>query len=164
EPEGRTARRTERPLTDELEALRLEMEALRKEVRATRSRVQALEAEVRDQKGKNTNLRQSAVLNGQYSKSSSVMELEGTSLPQTAVLNERYIDPSITGLTPAANRNNARSGERPYDVFAEAEAALKKLRVNPRDKEAAHALEQATQRLKARTETQGTETNILKKQ
>jgi hypothetical protein len=44
--------------------------------------------------------------------------------------------------------------ERPYDVFAEAEAALKKLHANPRDKEAAKALEQATQRLKARTETE----------
>jgi len=58
----------------------------------------------------------------------------------------------------------ARSrSERPYDVFAEAEAALMKLHANPRDKQAAAALEQATRRLKARTETEGTGTDNPRK-
>ena len=42
--------------------------------------------------------------------------------------------------------------ERPYDVLAEAEAALKRLRENPRDKQAAKALENASRRLNARSE------------
>jgi len=147
--EERAARRAERPAADELEALRREMEALRKEVRATRARVQVLEAEVRGQKGKQT------------------------SLPQSNAFNNPYLAPSLSGPgpaddrfmpwyrpNPAGERNISRvKSERPYDAFAEAEAALKKLRENPRDKGAAKALEQATQRLKARTETEGTRTN-----
>jgi hypothetical protein len=43
-------------------------------------------------------------------------------------------------------------------------AALKKLRANPCDKQAAAALERATQRLKARTETEATGTNNPRKQ
>jgi hypothetical protein len=43
-----------------------------------------------------------------------------------------------------------------HDVIAEAEEALNKLRQNPGDKEAAEALEKATQRLKARTKKQET--------
>jgi RNA polymerase sigma factor (sigma-70 family) len=136
------ARRAERPLADELEALRLEMDALRKEVRASRARIQALEAEVRGQKGKGTGVAQPAVLNGHP---------------------DAYLDrlPNA-GLATFGHLQRARS-ERPYDVFAEAEAALKKLHANPRDKQAAEALEQATRRLKARTEVEGTGTNGPKK-
>jgi hypothetical protein len=129
--EERAARLAERPAADELGALRLEMEALRKEVRATRARVQVLEAEVRGQKGKDTNL------------------------PQSARYSQSFNPLALSGLTSAEYRSITRYGsERPYDVFAEAEAALKKLRENPRDKQAAKALEQATQWLKARTETE----------
>ncbi|HEV3448677.1 MAG TPA: sigma-70 family RNA polymerase sigma factor, partial [Gemmataceae bacterium] len=174
--EERAARLAERPAADELEALRLEMEALRKEVRATRARVQLLETEVRGQKGKDASLPQSVPLN-QYVAPPNGKEAnlpqsapwyqhiapskgQGTDLPRSAPMNQHVAPPKGQGadLPRSAPLNQyvapPKGRERPYDVFAEAEAALKKLHANPRDKEAAKALEQATQRLKARTETE----------
>jgi hypothetical protein len=55
------------------------------------------------------------------------------------------------------------SGPRPKgtdDPLAEAEAALKKLRVNPGDKQAAEALERALQRLKKRAKPEGKTENL----
>jgi RNA polymerase sigma factor (sigma-70 family) len=55
----------------------------------------------------------------------------------------QWSDPMDSFLAPSQRR------QRPSDAFAEAESALRKLRQNPHDKQAAQALEKATQRLKA---------------
>jgi hypothetical protein len=51
----------------------------------------------------------------------------------------------------------------PDDPVAEAEAALKKLKEHPDDKQAADALEQALKRLKERTKPEGQTGNPEKK-
>jgi RNA polymerase sigma factor (sigma-70 family) len=124
----RTTRRAERPLADELDALRLEMEALRKEIRATRERVKALEAEVRGQK------EQGAIVNPVLSDYRAQLAI-GQVVPR----------PPVETRAEAEVRMDS---ERNYDAFAEAEAALKKLRQNPHDKQAAEALEKATLQIK----------------
>jgi hypothetical protein len=124
-------------LADEVDALRLEIDALRKEVRATRERVKALEAE-RGQRQKNARMPASDPAPG--ARLTNIV----TDLPKDA-------EPAdMIGRRTSAP-------ERPYDVFAEAEAALKRLRENPRDKRAAKALENASRRLNARTEVKDNE-------
>ncbi len=49
------------------------------------------------------------------------------------------------------------------DPVAEAEAALKKLRANPNDRQAAEALERATKQLKERGKPQAAPANPQKK-
>jgi hypothetical protein len=112
-------------------------------------------------KGQGADLPRSAPLNQHVAPSKG----QGADLPRSAPLNQHVAPPKGQGadLPRSAPLNQyvapPKGRERPYDVFAEAEAALEKLRENPRDKQAAKALEQATQRLKARTETEGTRTN-----
>jgi RNA polymerase sigma factor (sigma-70 family) len=111
---------------DDLEALRLEVDALRMELRATRARVKTLEDEVRASKEpgaaapKKDGATATKPTDGKY---------------KWAV--ERYS--KLLKETPKA-----------ADPLAEAEDALKKLRANPDDRQAADALEKALQRLKER--------------
>jgi RNA polymerase sigma factor (sigma-70 family) len=71
--------------------------------------------------------------------------------PAAPALNNVAPPLSAAPLDASTSADKPASGsERPYDAFAEAEAALKKLRQNPHDKQAAEALEKATRRLKAR--------------
>jgi RNA polymerase sigma factor (sigma-70 family) len=138
----RPARRAERPLADELDALRLEIDALRKEVRVTQDRVKALELRGRTQQGLNQIQRGAPDL---HNKNNWPVILD-QQIPQ--------IPTDLVGpFNLAVPEDKARLGsERLDNAFAEAEAALKKLRQNPGDKQAAQALEKATKRLKARTE------------
>jgi RNA polymerase sigma factor (sigma-70 family) len=121
------------PAPDDLESLRLEIEALRKELRATRDRVKALEAEVRGRKADGDALRRQA--------EEALLRL-GKRVKEGEVLNERlevrFPDPE-RGPVP-----------RTADPIADAEAALKRLRKDPKDKHAAEALEGALKRLQQR--------------
>jgi RNA polymerase sigma factor (sigma-70 family) len=112
---------------DELEELRLEVAALRKGLEATRQRVKALESEVQTLKAG-----RSAAGGG-----------TGSGTPGNALAAEAY--------SAWEGKKGRYTGPRTAeDPLAEAEAALKKLRANPNDKEAADALDRALQRLKAR--------------
>jgi RNA polymerase sigma factor (sigma-70 family) len=106
---------------DDLDAIRLEMEALRKEVRALRERVKTLEAQAGALKG-----------GGQ----APVLSLDTTGQFKDVTVETkiyRFEKPSRAGADP----------------LAEAEAALKKLRKNPNDKEAADALGRALQQIRS---------------
>src|SRR5262249_33500240 len=122
-------------VADDLEALRLEVEALRKSLQATRERVKALEGEVQTLKG------------------------EGGTGPQPMGVDfvfpvQRGADAVPQDPTPFAGfAEGFRTNPGlvvPADLLAEAEAALKKLKERPDDKQAADALERALQRLKER--------------
>jgi hypothetical protein len=116
------------------------MEALRKEVRATRERVKALEAEVRGQKG------QGATLNDVYRDYNDLYRR------QRVIYDQVVPDGSTASPVGRPSEPTVQTGSKVrHDAFAEAEAALRKLRQNPSDKQAAEALEKATQRIKART-------------
>jgi RNA polymerase sigma-70 factor (ECF subfamily) len=120
------APRASRAAADELEELRLEVAALRKGLESTRERVKALEGEVQALRGprrRGLNFRQGA-----------------TAKP---------LDPTEADRQMLQRLEDARLSE-PAGPLAEAEAALKKLRANPNDKQAADALERALKQLKER--------------
>jgi RNA polymerase sigma factor (sigma-70 family) len=123
--------RSARARADELEELRLEVAALRKGLEATRERVRGLEEEVQALRA--------APRPGRVDQNAQVGPARHR--PPGEGRN------SNGGLTGSLIGN-----ERNFDVnpLAEAEAALKKLRTNPSDKQAADALERALKRLKAR--------------
>jgi RNA polymerase sigma factor (sigma-70 family) len=122
---------------DDLEALRLEVEALRKGLQATRERVKALEGEVQAMKG-NSGMG-----------------------PQPTALDWGF--PVQRGADPASQEPRFFAGGFrtnrgfvvPADLLAEAEAALKKLKERPDDKQAVNALEEALKQLKERTKPEG---------
>jgi hypothetical protein len=167
------------PAADELDALRLEIDALRKEVRADRERIKALEEEVHGRVETPANAypnqpgaqkRAGTVLQPQVDQERNQALQALSNLSQNQALQTYPLDqkrnPSAPGnvVTPArpaddlpsdpreSNQAPSRLRERRYDAFAEAEAALKKLRQDPGDKRAAELLVRATQRLKARAE------------
>jgi RNA polymerase sigma factor (sigma-70 family) len=143
-----------RPQADELEALRLEIEALRKSLQATRERVKTLEEEVATLKEKNSG--------------TAAMERPGTggqpsaprALGQGSVPGEQPGGGSMRppgmmdGQRPPGMSRGTMMGsmmrKATADPVADAEAALKKLRANPGDKEATEELERALKRLKER--------------
>jgi RNA polymerase sigma factor (sigma-70 family) len=113
---------------DELEALRLEIEALRKSLQATRERVKTLEDEMRGLKG------------------------QGGMIPpgrMSGMMGRMGGPPGFRGAGQEM-RSGRPGGNRPSDPVADAEAALKKLRQDPTDKQAADELERALKRLKER--------------
>jgi RNA polymerase sigma factor (sigma-70 family) len=190
--EDRPARPVERPLADELDALRLEIDALRKEVRADRERIKALEAEAHARNEKPADLYQNAPKSEHLNRFSSEHLLnrfpqdnagadmrnqpgqQPGNLYQNAPMSESFNRFSqtdagadkqkqpgqLSGPDTAGTKKGQSSDrmdsflapsqrrQRSSDAFAEAESALRKLRQNPRDKQAAQALERATQRLK----------------
>jgi hypothetical protein len=113
-----------RPAADDLESLRLEIDALRKELRATRERLKALEARVERQQG------------------------PGGALPKG--LNRE--EPPAKGKSPPPDVESPSARPRGAgDPLAGAEEALRRLRANPDDRQAAEALERALRRLKGRS-------------
>jgi RNA polymerase sigma factor (sigma-70 family) len=125
---------------DDLEALRLEVEALRKSLLATRERVKALEDEV-------------AALKGRKAEAA-----PAPNKPATATLREeRDREIRLHNLADEKTLRDLADQEtrEAADPRAEAEAALKKLKQHPDDKQAAEALEKALKRLKERAQPQG---------
>ncbi len=144
-----------RPATDELEAFRLEIEALRKSLQATRERVKTLEGEVSALKG----LRQ-----GQQGTKPGAGEVGRPGTQPSGPTSGAQHGPAgqgvggpPSGIGPSTSlpQSGLPQGmrwlrKRTPDPVADAEAALKKLRENPGDKQATEALERALQRLKER--------------
>jgi RNA polymerase sigma factor (sigma-70 family) len=132
---------------DDLEALRLEVEALRKGLQATRDRVKALEDQVASPKAAKAG-------------AGPAPEKPGDARLKDAV--EHEIRPKklyeLRELATAELRLRLAA-----DPLAEAEAALKKLKEHPDDKQAAEALEQALQRLKEQRKPEGQTGNPAKK-
>ncbi len=122
---------------DELDELRLEIEALRKGLHATREQVRGLQAEVQALK------QQPKAAVGSATKPADVHDyfFELHSAPPYDQYKRIFV-------------NDMLNQKEPADPVAEAEAALKKLRANPDDKQAAEALEKASQQLKERAKPQ----------
>jgi RNA polymerase sigma factor (sigma-70 family) len=135
-----------RSRTDELEALRLEIEALRKELRATRERVKTLEGEVGALKG------QSGSRAGAMSPGGDAMSRMMQPMGSGGMRGKGSgpMMPGSMGGSPGYKGagHEMRGGVRPADPVADAEAALKKLRQDPSDKQAAEELERALKLLK----------------
>jgi RNA polymerase sigma factor (sigma-70 family) len=163
----RQARRAERPGPDELDALRREIDALRE-------RVKVLEAEVRGRKDQPVNsyqrpqgagyqerALQSYTEKPNYTLRTPAAEQPGDKVDQRGNWyisdqeGKRYVlDQDGKRYVLDQQGNQHAVPEKPGrpatgEYLAEAEAALKRLRQNPNDKQAAEALDRAARRLKA---------------
>jgi RNA polymerase sigma factor (sigma-70 family) len=150
-----------RPAADDLESLRLEIEALRRELRATKETVRELQAEVRGKKEVGTRLDRdekelrrldSLKLEGEKRKRLEMLQLEADN---RRLLDLRKLEAEKLHRLDAARREEAAAkallGEKAAaDPLAELEDAVKRLRKNPKDKQAAEALDRALRRLKER--------------
>jgi RNA polymerase sigma factor (sigma-70 family) len=135
-----------RAAPDELEELRLEVAALRKGLEVTRERVKALEGQVQSLRAKRPD-GGSRDLN--QTPSRAPVGIFGRPL------NEQGADPALfdrlrTNSDPRKLGLLDPKPQSPSDPFADAEAALKRLRQHPEDTHAAEVLEQMLRRLKER--------------
>jgi hypothetical protein len=150
-------------VADDLEALRLEVEALRKGLQATRERVKALEGEVQALKVSPRAAGTAGELPFGVSFQLAPTADKVSSVELAPMGGTPY---SVELATPAREKAQPPTA-RPAgaaDPLAEAEAALKKLRANPDDRQAADALEQALKRLKERKKPEGVPKNQPGKQ
>ena len=142
-----------RPQADELEALRLEIEALRKSLQATRERVRTLEGEVGALKGQRGGPQG---MGGAMPPGSNIPGGGGQGGPPGGGMPSgppgamKGGPPNRGPQPPGMMPPGMRGPKAPADPVSEAEAALKKLRENPGDKQATEALERALKRLKER--------------
>jgi flagellar motility protein MotE (MotC chaperone) len=144
-PKDEPRQEATRAAADDLEALRLEVEALRKSLQATRERVKTLEDQVQTLQGKGSGT-------GSQGKGSGTGSQEAK--PKGATYYETVpFSNHATTIEKVQRPTPKREGAD--DPLAEAEAALKKLKENPDNKEAADALEKALQRLKERKKPEG---------
>jgi RNA polymerase sigma factor (sigma-70 family) len=164
EPRQPAAPGAAQAVADDLEALRLEVEALRKSLQATRERVKTLEDRVQ-------------ALQGQGGGSPRP-EGAGTGSPgekPTPQTNNEaqpfykykatFEDQPLFKYTKTYEdvRRPTTTREGADDPLAEAEAALRKLREHPDDKQAADALENALKRLKEQKKPEAQPGNPAKK-
>jgi RNA polymerase sigma factor (sigma-70 family) len=142
---------------DDLESLRLEIEALRKELRATHERVKTLEGEMRAMKETGGRASNRGGRGAGYGSVTPDMPTPGadnfggrgeTPRPRSPYSTEPAT-PRPSDNYPPRSPTSGTTSERP-DPLTEAEAALKQLRRDPTDKQAAEALERALKRLKER--------------
>jgi RNA polymerase sigma factor (sigma-70 family) len=143
-------------LADDVEALRLEVEALRKGLQATRERVKTLENELVALRAAP---RATDVLVGvQEQRTGSSLFGVGVNtdagLTGSVQLNERNFDtkrvPTRSDDLGSGRAFRGAGQELRTEPLTEAEAALKKLRQEPNDKQATEALEKALKWLKER--------------
>ncbi len=132
-----------RPVSDDLDALRLEIEALRKELRATKERVKALEGQVRSPERPNP--AEGRLKEHQLQRSTAEARLKEAEL---RARKERALAEyqKSSGIEARWSRSIGEGD----NLLSKAEAALKKLREKTDDKEAVTALERALQLLKER--------------
>jgi hypothetical protein len=155
--------RSARATADELEELRLEVAALRKGLEVTRERVKALEGEVRTLQGR-----------------AAVPMPDGRRLElsrdRNQMLDDRRLAPDGRRLDLSRDLEHVLDGRERLDAVLEpgrlieparkdhqarhagdplgdAEKALRHLRANPNDKQAADALERALKQLKGRADS-----------
>jgi RNA polymerase sigma factor (sigma-70 family) len=155
------APKADRAAPDELEEMRLEIEALRRGLQATRERVKTLEAEVQALKGrdgaspqsgdKRSDFNSNAYQKGPYYYKAGEPGPKQETGPDLKSAQPKGKDLRFDQVYRELQRKDRPRGAD--DPLAEAEAALKKLRQDPGDKQAADALERAFQRLKERPKT-----------
>jgi RNA polymerase sigma-70 factor (ECF subfamily) len=158
---SKDAFRSARATADELEELRLEVAALRKGLEVTRERVKVLEGEVQALRAPNSvpgvgarddsqnTFREDLTLKRNY---------QNRVDQSVAAPANRAHPPDLNQKPGLANEYDRNKLERLENVLvreqgsplAQAEAALKKLRANPNDKQAADTLERALKQLKER--------------
>jgi RNA polymerase sigma factor (sigma-70 family) len=134
---------------DDLEALRLEVEALRKGLQATRERVKTLETEVQVLKAAPRPQGGPGAVGG--------FSFLGGQPGGLGIYGGQPADlagPQLKTIYGTVQQSQPKPAE-PADPLAEAEAALKKLRQKPDDKQVADALEKALKRLKERKKLDG---------
>jgi hypothetical protein len=138
---------------DELDELRLEVAALRKGLEATRQRVKVLEDEVQALRGRRYGSRPAG------GDTRPIPEGADTRLDRANA--DRDMVERLERARQQPDPDAFERGEERLDrvvvgekasPLVQAEAALKKLRANPNDKQAADALERALQRLKQEQE------------
>jgi hypothetical protein len=134
---------------DDLEAIRLEMEALRKEVRSARQQLKELAAEVEALKARGKSVA------GPVTRPAAEVPSGTPATPAPPVLAGVAAPTPRPNPVPQATAQQFllqalanQAAQRPNDPLADAEAALKKLRQNPNDKQATESLERALKRLK----------------
>jgi RNA polymerase sigma factor (sigma-70 family) len=149
----RGAAQASRVTADELDELRLEVAALRKGLEATRQRLKALEDEVHALRGRRAGSRPAG--------GGTRPIPEGADTPLDRAKADRDMVERLERATQRPDPDAFERGEERLDralvgekasPLVQAEAALKKLRANPNDKQAADALERALQRLKQEQE------------
>lgn len=133
---------TGRPQADDLESLRLEIEALRSELRATSRRVKDLEDSRTNEQKKLRTLESS----GQYWKR--MQGIPGRNLEKK--ISEPSPDPRFRGAAPKQMEKAPPAPKERPDPLGDAQEALRKLRTNPDDKQAAEAVERAAKWLRER--------------
>ena len=130
-----------RPQADDLEALRLEIEALRKSLQATRERVKALEGEVSALKG------QRGGPPGMMGSGMAPPMMPPGMTPPGGIPGGGGKRPPDLGIDRGLGPKMPKPSD---DLAGELEAALKKLKADPEDKQAIKALERALKHLKER--------------
>ncbi len=148
-----------RQAPDDLESVRLEIEALRKELRATRERVKVLEGEVQALKGpggRATGQMMKMMGGGGGAGGRGVGRGTGQGIggpggggPQGDRRPGNY-GKGLAPPLPDRPRGQGKRLESPSDPVADAEAALKRLKQDPTDKQAAEELERALKVLRGR--------------
>jgi RNA polymerase sigma factor (sigma-70 family) len=139
--------RESRPPADELEALRLEIEALRKSLQATRERVKALEDEVGALKRERRTLLREIVPGGPRGQ---MMPPGAPAFPPARPRPPAGSRPTKPDTSPPSTSSSAKRPDTTAEPLGDAQEALRKLRTNPEDKQAAEALERALKWLKER--------------
>jgi RNA polymerase sigma factor (sigma-70 family) len=151
---GHSVALASRPQADDLEALRLEIEALRKSLQATRQRVKTLEDEVSALKRKNAGpgggLPPGMRMPGAPGRPAGMAPGREDRVPPPGVPRPPGAPGGQPGGPPGGGASGFKPPNTPADPVSDAEAALKKLRANPGDKQATEALERALKRLKER--------------
>jgi RNA polymerase sigma factor (sigma-70 family) len=143
---AQTPPKAERAVADELEELRLEVAALRKGLDATRERVKALEAQAQARKGAASQPRD-ANPDLRFSLQPASVDLVNPKVQLSTGYDLRF---NVQAAPQHILVGVVEKGTAGGDPLAEAEAALKKLRQDPRDRQATDALEKALKRLKER--------------
>jgi RNA polymerase sigma factor (sigma-70 family) len=153
------AQQKARAAPDDLESLRLEIEALRRELRATKNMVKELQAEVRGKK--EVELKRESTLDmlkkveaqrleADKHQRLDALKLEAEKLQRLDAIRREKAAKELLGANAAP------------DPLAELEDAVKRLRKNANDKQAAEALDRALRRLKERPKPDGAPGNLRK--
>jgi RNA polymerase sigma-70 factor (ECF subfamily) len=148
---AQTPPKAERAVADELEELRLEVAALRKGLEVTRERVKALEAEAQARKGAANQSRDAGPELRFHLQPSSIGFVD----PKVHLSTGTELRFNVQPAQPHIVLRFADTGTVGGDPLVEAEAALKKLRQDPKDRQATDALERALKRLKERAKPDG---------
>jgi RNA polymerase sigma factor (sigma-70 family) len=146
-----------RAALDDLESLRLEIEALRRELRATKDSLRELQAEVRGKQGadirRGRDVEEFRRLDSLKLEAERRQRLDALEADKRKRLDALKLEAEQLHRLEAARREEAAAKalmgiNAAPDPLAELEEAVKRLRKDPNDKQAAEAVDRALRRLK----------------